>query len=37
MKLLLQSNGGFSGFYSKFILIDTEETISDIFIKLEFL
>ena len=24
MKLLLQSNGGFSGFYSKFILIDTD-------------
>ena len=24
MKLLLQSNGGFSGFYSRFILIDTD-------------
>ena len=24
MKLLLQSNGGFSGFYSRFILIDAD-------------
>ena len=24
MKLLLQSNGGFTGFYSKFLLIDTD-------------